>query len=203
MTGDKAHLERNDGSLVGVEEHSYNEAKRVFGLSPMIRQDSVVLILGTMPGTVSLRKQMYYADPSNKFWDILFEACGEKFDKTDKAKEMLLERYRIAIWDILKSAIRETANDKDIKCGKPNNLPQYLNEYTNIRLLLFHSNDTYKYFRKFYKNTTIPYIRISSPSGNNRITIREKVSEWKAALSSVIPLQTEYRLELKDPLSLK
>ena len=86
--------------------------KRIHGLPAYIDQSSVVLILGTLPGRASLASCKYYADPSNKFWDMLFMACGEKMDKSDEAKELLLYKYHIALWDILDSAVRDTSSDK-------------------------------------------------------------------------------------------
>lgn len=122
---------------------------RIKGLSASVDQNSAVLILGTLPGRVSLTYGKYYADPSNKFWDILFIACGEKIDKTDQGKKQLLEKYHIALWDILYSAVRKTSNDKDISDETPNDLPLLLSQYPNIKLLVFHSNDAYKYFNAY------------------------------------------------------
>ena len=177
--------------------------KRVQGLPAHIDQSSAVLILGTLPGRASLASGRYYADPSNKFWDMLFMACGEKVDKSDEAKELLLQKYHIALWDVLDSAVRDTSSDKDLMDEKPNDLPRCLAEYPNIQLLLFHSKDAYKYFKRFFKNTAVPYICISSPSGQNRKSTEEKVKEWKAALSCAIPqLREKTRLAWKVPLSL-
>ena len=50
--------------------------ERIQGLPPAIDKHSVVLILGTLPGQMSLAHGKYYADPSNKFWDILFIALS-------------------------------------------------------------------------------------------------------------------------------
>lgn len=160
---------------------------RIKGLSASVDQNSTVLVLGTLPGRMSLTYGKYYADPSNKFWDILFIACGEKIDKTDQGKKRLLEKYHIALWDILASAVRKTSNDKDISDETPNNLPLFLSQYPNIKLLIFHSNDAYKYFKRFFKNTAVPYICVSSPSGQNRKSTLEKAAEWRAALSCAIP----------------
>lgn len=173
--------------------------ERIQGLPPTIDKHSAVLILGTLPGQVSLTHGKYYADPSNKFWDILFMACDEKIDKSDHAKEALLKKYNIALWDILDSAVRETSSDKGLVDEKPNNLLQLLEEYPNIKLILFHSNGAYKYFKRFFKNTAIPYICISSPSGQNRKGVEEKAEEWRAALSCVLPqLHGKSRLAWKE-----
>ena len=115
----------------------------------------------------------------------------------------MLRKYNIALWDILDSAVRETSSNKDLTDEKPNDLPQLLAEYPNIKLLLFHSNGAYKYFKRFFKNTAIPYICISSPSGQNRKSTEEKAQEWKAALSCVIPqLRGKDRLAWKEPMPL-
>lgn len=171
---------------------------RIKGLSASIGPNSTVLILGTLPGRMSLACGKYYADSSNKFWDILFMACGEAIDKSDSAKEMLLKKYNIALWDILASAVRKTSNDKDISDETPSNLPLFLSQYPNIKLLIFHSNDAYKYFKRFFKNTAVPYICVSSPSGQNGKSIEVKAEEWRAALSCVIPqLRNGQRLAWK------
>lgn len=178
---------------------------RTKGLEEDIRRDSVVLILGTLPGEKSIQNEKYYAGSTNGFWDILFQACGEPFDKSDEAKKLLLENYKIALWDVLKSAKRKSSKDKDIidetpKDLEPSDIPGLLSDYPELRLILFHSNDTYKFFRRFFKNTSIPYIRVASPSGLNRASMEEKAQEWRAALSCVIPqLQTGHKLEWKKP----
>jgi hypoxanthine-DNA glycosylase len=38
------------------------------GLPPIVDENSRIVILGTLPGDLSLREQQYYADPSNQFW---------------------------------------------------------------------------------------------------------------------------------------
>ena len=176
-----------------------NNQERIQGLPPSIDNYSAVLILGTLPGHMSLTHGKYYADPLNKFWDILFIACGEEIDKSDQAKEALQMKYNIALWDILDSAVRGTSSDKDLMDEKPNDLPQLLEEYPNIKLLLFHSKSAYKYFKRFFKNTAIPYICVSSPSGQNRKGTEEKAEEWRAALSCVLPqLHGKSRLAWKS-----
>lgn len=43
---------------------------------PIIDFQSRVLILGTLPGTLSLKRHEYYADPKNQFWDIIYSVYG-------------------------------------------------------------------------------------------------------------------------------
>lgn len=176
--------------------------ERLHGFPAHIDRNSVVLILGTLPGQRSLSLGKYYANPSNRFWELLFLACGEKVEQSESAKETLLSKYHIALWDVLESAVRDTSSDRNLMNENPNDLPRCLAEYSNIKLLIFHGNHTYKYFKRFFKNTAIPYICVSSPSGQNRKSTEEKVKEWRAASSCAIPqLQDVPRLEWKDPTS--
>jgi len=183
-------------------------AERTYGLEPIIYEDSVVLILGTLPGKTSLEKGKYYCDSTNKFWDILFGACGESLQKTDEAKEALLKKYKIALWDMAHSAIRvkpsdknpeetiDTSSDKFIEEEQPNDLPRLLTKYSNIKLIIFNGKESSEYFHKYYKNTAIPYIWVASSSGARSVCFDEKLAEWKVALSSVIPQsQIKHRLE--------
>ncbi len=117
----------------------------------------------------------------------------------DKHSAVLILGTLPALWDILDSAVRETSSDKDLMDEKPNDLPHLLEDYPSIKLLLFHSNSAYKYFKRFFKNTAVPYICISSPSGQNRKGTEEKATEWRTALSCAIPkLQGKSRLSWKE-----
>ena len=49
---------------------------RVHSFPPIASRTSRVLILGTMPGKVSLRERQYYAHPQNGFWRIIGGILG-------------------------------------------------------------------------------------------------------------------------------
>lgn len=186
-------------SIEAITLTPQKDDERIYGLKEIINQDAVILILGTLPGTKSIRMKEYYSDPTNKFWNILFQVCGEPFNKSYEAKITLLKNYKIALWDVLKSAVRKSSGDNDITEEEPNDLPRLLRDYPNIKLILFHSKDAFKYFKRFFKNTMVPYICVASPSGNNTTNVNDKVSEWRAALSPVIPrLHTGNRLEWRE-----
>ena len=45
--------------------------QKISSFPPIIKKDSKILILGSIPGIRSLEMQQYYAHPQNKFWKII------------------------------------------------------------------------------------------------------------------------------------
>jgi TDG/mug DNA glycosylase family protein len=106
---------------------------------PIARADARLLILGSMPGKVSLREHQYYAHPQNAFWTITAEILG--FDPTTPYAEraVMLQSHRIALWDVLKSCRRESSLDADIdpSTAVPNNFKKFFRDHPAIRRVCF------------------------------------------------------------------
>lgn len=77
------------------------------------RTDARILILGSIPGRESLRRQRYYAHPRNAFWPIvcqLFSIQDEDYD----SRTAQLSEAGVALWDVLQACFRSTSLDSDI-----------------------------------------------------------------------------------------
>ena len=82
--------------------------------SPIAAADARVLILGSLPGTRSLAKQQYYAQPQNAFWKIMGELFGAGPDLPYATRTERLSASGIALWDVVASAERPGSLDASI-----------------------------------------------------------------------------------------
>jgi TDG/mug DNA glycosylase family protein len=84
------------------------------GFPPIADAHARILILGSLPGQVSIRRQQYYAHPQNAFWKVmgrLFDA-GPELPYRDRAQRLL--RNGIALWDVCAAAQRPGSLDTSI-----------------------------------------------------------------------------------------
>jgi double-stranded uracil-DNA glycosylase len=105
------------------------------GFKPVAGADSRVLILGTLPGPVSLEKRQYYAQSRNAFWPIMGELFGAGQELAYRERLQKLKSRSVALWDVCRSAYREGALDASIDPGSivPNDLAGF-NGQTAARL---------------------------------------------------------------------
>ncbi len=108
-----------------------------------------VLLLGTMPGVLSLAINEYYGHPRNYFWKLLAAIFDEEIPPSYELKKALLQRNKIAVWDVLQACEREGSLDNNIRKENPNDFAAFLNEHPQIKLIAFNGQKA----AAFFKNT--------------------------------------------------
>lgn len=146
--------------------------KRIVGLDPIVFEDSRILIVGSMPSVMSLKKQMYYANKTNRFWKILEEI----YQESDKME--LLKVSHIALWDICHSCIRKTSADSEIKDIEPNDIPKLLNTYKNIEKVICNGRTSYNTMKKYFPDIEMVYCP-STSSANARFSLEQLIEIYK------------------------
>lgn len=149
--------------------------------APIIPLQPRILILGSLPGDLSIAKDQYYAHPQNRFWKILFQLFGKEFT-TDYSKRIkLLHQHQIALWDVCASAIRPGSMDTAISEVIPNPIPQFLAEYSSITTIIFNGQKAQKLFDKYFKNQeNLHYITLPSTSpANAQFSFDRLLKHWE------------------------
>jgi hypoxanthine-DNA glycosylase len=120
------------------------------GFKPVANADSRVLILGTLPGPLSLEKRQYYAQSRNAFWPIMGELFGAAPEFAYRERLQKLQQSGVALWDVCHSAYREGALDASIDPLSivPNDLARFLRSHAAIRLVCFNGQTAARLYRK-------------------------------------------------------
>ena len=171
-------------TLQDPSKPSTSNKEKSKGLSAIENEDSEILILGTLPGQKSLEKGEYYSNPSNKFWDILSKIYEKPIPITYKEKIEWLHKHKIALWDILKAAIRDGSLDQNIQHPEANDIIGFISSHARLRVIIFNGLKAHEYFNQYIGHKNIPFgIKIkvlpNTSSANTHLTFSEKVKEWK------------------------
>jgi len=151
---------------------------------PIVDKRSRILILGTMPGPMALKKQEYYGFSGNHFWKIIFQLFEVRKTLTYSEKKRLLKEKGIALWDVFQSCERIGALDSAIQCAEFNDIPWLLKKYPNIRAIYLNSRTAEKVFRqRFAPFVKVPFYYLPSTSpAYAALSFAKKLRAW-----SVIP----------------
>lgn len=161
------------------------------GFSPVYRCDAEILILGSMPGAVSLTAQEYYAHPRNAFWRIIEAFHAEALPHDYDARLELLMSHKIALWDVLGYCRREGSLDSNIESGSEsvNDFAGLFHELPKLRLILFNGKKAHATFVRFVvKNKSVDLASLSlklMPSTSPAyaaMSLEDKKVLWLSAL---------------------
>ena len=157
------------------------------GLPPVVDGGTRVLVLGSMPGELSLHLQQYYAHPRNVFWRIMSEVVG--FDAREYEQRLAaLRAAGIGLWDVLRTCDRAGSLDAAIVEGsmEPNDFDALFARYPGIASVFFNGGKAEQVFRRM----VLPRLRVqmefrrlpSTSSTNARYTLGGKLQAWRAVL---------------------
>lgn len=151
---------------------------------PISNSETTVLILGTAPGDKSIQLGEYYGHPRNRFWRIISNLTENDLPLTYSDKEKLLKNAGIGIWDVAHSVIRKGSLDNSIKSEEPNDLDNFINEHSNLKIIGFNGQKAETLFNKYFdRKDKLTYISLPSTSpANTGYDFNEICEEWKKIL---------------------
>jgi double-stranded uracil-DNA glycosylase len=162
------------------------------GLPPIVGAAPRVLILGTLPGDESLRRQEYYGHPQNHFWRVVADALGEALGDNYAARIAMLTRHRLALWDVLASAERTGSLDAAIRHGEANAILELLADCPSIRTIAFNGQGAERLFMRHIARPSggppqgVTLLRFASTSPAYVKSFAEKSAQWRDGLRAAL-----------------
>jgi TDG/mug DNA glycosylase family protein len=163
------------------------------GFPPIADARARVLILGSLPGQVSLQRQQYYALPHNAFWKImgrLFSA-GPELSYAERGKRLV--QSGVALWDVCAAAQRPGSLDAAIVHSSvvPNDFAAFLASHPGIGLICFNGGKAADLYRRLVLPGLPPTARAlrtetlpSTSPAHAAMTFEEKLTRWAAVLQN-------------------
>jgi TDG/mug DNA glycosylase family protein len=162
------------------------------GFAPVAQPDARVLILGTLPGQVSLRMQQYYAQPRNVFWRIMGELADAHPELPYPERLQRLTARGIALWDVCAAAARPGSLDASINSDTviTNPLEQFYRDHPDIGLVCFNGATAETLYRRY----VLP--KLSNPFGityrglpstspaHAAMPFAEKLAKWSVVVAA-------------------
>mgnify|MGYP000501250089 CR=1 FL=1 len=122
---------------------------KIHSFKPIADQNSTKLIIGSMPGAESLRKQQYYGYDRNSFWNVMFTLLEEAPTQDYGQKKAMLLRNGIVLWDVIKTCEREGSLDAKIKNPVVNDFKAFFSTHPNIGHVYFNGRTAYNIFERY------------------------------------------------------
>jgi double-stranded uracil-DNA glycosylase len=156
-----------------------------FGFPPISSPLARVLILGSLPGQLSLKRGEYYANPGNSFWKIVADRVPHLPSSYAGRVEILIEHH-IALWDVLAAATRSGSLDVAIaKDAIPNNFRAFFNAHPHIILICFNGATAANLYKRHVMPTLTDVQRLiakdtlpSTSGAHASLHFVEKVARW-------------------------
>ncbi len=162
---------------------------RATGFAPIEDASATVLILGSMPGKASLAAGEYYAHPRNHFWPIMGALVGAHPGLSYEERLRMLKASGIALWDVLKSCVRNGSLDAHIEEASviPNDFNAFFLRHPDIACLFFNGAKAEQCFRRhvqpLLESRPLQYRRLPSTSPANAGPSYEKKRDvWRAVI---------------------
>ena len=141
--------------------------------APIVDEHSRILILGSMPGIKSLEQQES---------SLLQEDVPQDY----AAKQALLHKHHLALWDTLSYCERDGSLDSNIKNEAPNAVVELAGELPHLQAVVCNGGKAAAAFKKYFakkmpEQGQIFYLPSTSPA-NARLRLEDLAEHWQVIL---------------------
>ena len=165
---------------------------RVAGFAPVAAPDARVLVLGSAPSVVSLRRGEYFGNARNAFWPIMAELLSRPPGEDYAGRKAMLLAARIALWDVLAAADRPGSLDASIVAGSAvvNDFGAFFAGHPEVRAVFFNGRTARAFWDRRVQGrqalpaglalTTLP----STSPANAALTRAQKLAAWRQVVAA-------------------
>jgi TDG/mug DNA glycosylase family protein len=116
---------------------------------PVTRPDTRLLVLGSLPGAVSLAKQRYYAHPQNQFWRLIGAVIERDLIPLPYGERLeALLAAGVGLWDTVAAATREGSLDAHIRLHEASDLAALAATLPDLKAIGFNGGTSARIGRK-------------------------------------------------------
>lgn len=156
--------------------------------APVVDQHTHTLILGSLPGEVSLAQSQYYANPQNKFWKLVGDVIGVELAALNYATRLtVLLEHRIGLWDVIANARRVGSLDSQIREHTSNDLLALIDALPELSVIVFNGGTAAKIGMKTLKERVQQFRIIQLPSSSPAhasLSYGQKLHAWRELKTS-------------------
>ncbi len=154
--------------------------KRCF--DPVVDDNTRLLVLGSLPGELSLARNEYYGNKQNRFWLLMSEVVGRDLVALDySARLQALLANGVGLWDVVAEAHREGSLDSRIRDHAGNDLLGLIGALPNLAAIAFNGGTAARLGLKALGEHASRYDIVLLPSSSPAYTLAyaEKLTVWQ------------------------
>ena len=148
--------------------------------APVIRADTKLLVLGSLPGRVSLAREQYYAHPQNQFWRLIGRVVDRDLAGLGYEDRLgALLDAGIGLWDTVAAATREGSLDSSIRLHAASDLAELVESLPELRAAGFNGGTSARIGRRQLAGIDgIDLVDLPSSSPAFTIPFERKLEAW-------------------------
>lgn len=156
----------------------------IHSFAPIADEKSRILILGSMPGAESLRKQQYYGYTHNTFWRVMYTLLDEPFSTDYEQRTSFLLNHGVALWDVIASCEREGSLDSRIRNPKANDFISFFAEHPSLRRVFFNGKTAHNIFKRQvgFDFNEFEFTTLGSTSPAHAVPFESRLADWRKIL---------------------
>src|SRR5687768_15204213 len=149
--------------------------------APVVRPDTRLLLLGSLPGAISLAQGRYYAHPQNQFWRLVGAVIGRELVPLEyEARLQALLDGGIGLWDTVAAATRRGSLDADIRLHAASDLAALAATLPDLRAIGFNGATSARIGRAQLAGVSgIDLVDLPSSSPAYTLAFERKLESWQ------------------------